>query len=1178
MKTTILKSVMMMLVALFSLNANAYDVVIDGIYYNLNKTDNTASVTYQSYKNYKYINDYEGIADIPSSIRYDDATYNVTSIGDHAFEGCIGLQSIIIPNSITEIGHAAFWKCSSLLSVTIPNSVTSIKKSAFQDCSGLTSVTIPNSVTSIGGSAFLGCSGLTSVTIPNSLTSIDENAFRGCSGLASVTIPNSVTSIGPGAFENCHLTSVIIPNSVTSIGDYAFANCSGLASVTIPNSVTFIGGGAFYGTKWLKNQEDGVVYAGNVVYMYKGTMPENTSIIIKEGTKSISASAFKNCSDLSSVTIPNSVTSIGSEAFYGCSGLTSVNIPEGVTVIEYDVFHGCSSLTSVNIPNNVAEIGQDAFYGTKWLEDQEDGVVYAGNVVYMYKGTMPENTNIIIKEGTKSISASAFKDCSGLSSVTIPNSVTSIGREAFSGCSGLTSVNIPESVTVIEYDVFRGCSSLTSVVIPDGVTSIWDNAWGECSALTSITIPEGVTSISDGAFYGCSSLTSVTIPSSVTNTGIDVFSGCNNLTDVYSYMLTLPITSDGAPVFALGFFDYVPLENVTLHVPESSIDVYKKTEPWSGFGKIVAINASKHMFTYMVDGKEYKTYEIETGTAITAEKEPTKEGYTFSGWSVIPATMPAKDVTVAGTFTVNKYKLIYMVDGETYKTVEVEYEATITAENEPTKEGYTFSGWGEIPATMPAKDLTVKGTFTINKYKLTYMVDGETYKTAEVEFGTPITIEDEPTKEGYTFSGWSMIPATMPAKDVTITGSFTKGQYQLTYIVDGKNYKTIRMDYGDDITAEDEPTKEGYTFSGWSEIPATMPNKDVTVTGSFIINKYTLTYKVDDEVYKTLDVDYGKSITAEKEPEKKGYTFSGWSEIPATMPAKDVTVTGSFTRNILTPSYKRNLSSQTTAVSSIIIGSFVQKSVGFNLSNNGTESINVTKLVVKNPDNNYSVVSTSTDASLLGKLDGGNSIGLSVNLNADFTPCYEWHYTYKGKEYVFCSDEKDPANKHDITYYVDDEVYVTYEPEVGEEILPEADPSKEHYTFSGWSEVPATMPNNDVTVKGTFIADKYTLTYVVDGETYKTVTVNYGDAITPEAQPTKEGYTFSGWSEIPVTMPAKDVTITGNFTLIDAIEDVIADDSTYQIYTIDGKPIEALQKGVNIIKYQNGNVKKVLVK
>ena len=100
----------------------------------------------------------------------------------------------------------------------------------------------------------------------------------------------------------------------------------------------------------------------------------------------------------------------------------------------------------------------------------------------------------------------------------------------------------------------------------------------------------------------------------------------------------------------------------------------------------------------------------------------------------------------------------------------------------------------------------------------------------------------------------------------------------------------------------------------------------------------------------------------------------------------------------------------------------------------------------------------------------------------------------------------------------------------------------------------------------------------MDGETYKTADVEYGADITPETAPTKEGYTFSGWSEIPETMPAKDVTVTGSFTLIDAIEDVIADDGTYQIYTVDGKPVEALQKGVNIIKYQNGTTKKVMVK
>ena len=129
---------------------------------------------------------------------------------------------------------------------------------------------------------------------------------------------------------------------------------------------------------------------------------------------------------------------------------------------------------------------------------------------------------------------------------------------------------------------------------------------------------------------------------------------------------------------------------------------------------------------------------------------------------------------------------------------------------------------------------------------------------------------------------------------------------------------------------------------------------------------------------------------------------------------------------------------------------------------------------------------------------------------------------------------------------------------------------------------PVHHHNYDIAyVKGTLSvieADPFTLTYVVDGKMYKTFNVNYGDAITPEAEPSKEGYTFSGWSTIPVTMPAKDVIVIGNFTLVDAIDNVIANDNTYQIYTIDGKPVNSLQKGVNIIRYPNGQTKKVLIK
>ena len=418
-----------------------------------------------------------------------------------------------------------------------------------------------------------------------SVTSIGNYAFFACRGLTSINIPNSVTLIGDDAFSNCSsLTSVIIPNSVTSIGDYAFNGCTSLTSITIPNSVTSVGNYAFYGTPWFNNQPDGLVYAGLVAYKFKGTMPYGTNITIKDGTLVIAGSAFSGCSGLTSITIPNSVTSIGIGAFQACSSLTIIIIPNSVTSIGGDAFYGCTSLTDITIPNSVTSIGYGAFHDTPWFNYQPDGLIYAGLVAYKYKGTMPNGTNIILKENTRGIAVGAFKGCSGLTSIIIPNSVTSIGGEAFLSCSGLTSVTIPYSVTSIDKGAFHGCSGLTtlnfnavnctdfyydsslgvavfsatnistinigdqvkripggfavgmykltSITIPNSVTSIGSSAFEGCSRLTSVDIPNSVTSIGSAAFSGCSGLTSLSIPSSVTSIGDWEFNACSSLTSI----------------------------------------------------------------------------------------------------------------------------------------------------------------------------------------------------------------------------------------------------------------------------------------------------------------------------------------------------------------------------------------------------------------------------------------------------------------------------------------------------------------------------------------------------------------------------------------------------------------------------------------------------------------------
>ena len=213
-----------------------------------------------------------------------------------------------------------------------------------------------------------------------------------------------------------------------------------------------------------------------------------------------------------------------------------MTIGNSVTEIGQSAFGDCSSLTAVIIGNSVTEIGAYAFSGTAWLKNQPNGVVYAGKVAYIYKGTMPENT-----EGTLGISNNAFSECSGLTAVTIPNSVTSIGSSAFSHCSGLTEVTIPNSVTKIGYGAFSSCTSLTSVTIPNSVTEIGDFTFGYCSALT----------------------------------------------EVYCYAKEPP-TINSITLNSRTFYK-VNVAIATLYVPEESIEEYKTTAPWNSFGTIVAL-------------------------------------------------------------------------------------------------------------------------------------------------------------------------------------------------------------------------------------------------------------------------------------------------------------------------------------------------------------------------------------------------------------------------------------------------------------------------------------------------------------------------------------------------------------------------------------------------------------
>ena len=305
---------------------------------------------------------------------------------------------------------------------------------------------------------------------------------------------NVLTGMKKSLIDEFDITKIVIPNdiakissdalnSVTSIGNYTFSDCSGLSS--------------------LKVEE------GNEKYHSAG------NCIIETNSKTLIVGCKTSI-------IPNdgSVTNIGNYAFSGCSGLTSIIIPDSVTNIEKGAFYGCSSLDEITIP----------FVGGSPTKNAYLGYIFGASSYSDNSEYVPSSLKKIDITGGTEISEYAFSYCSGLITITIPDSVTSIGSSAFSGCGRLTTITIPDSVTSIDGYTFSGCSSLTSITIPDSVTSIGNYAFFGCSSLTSITIPDSVTSIGGWAFYSCDDLTSIIIPNNVTSISGYAFYSCRNLT------------------------------------------------------------------------------------------------------------------------------------------------------------------------------------------------------------------------------------------------------------------------------------------------------------------------------------------------------------------------------------------------------------------------------------------------------------------------------------------------------------------------------------------------------------------------------------------------------------------------------------------------------------------------
>ena len=325
---------------------------------------------------------------------------------------------------------------------------------------------------------------------------------------------------------------------------------------------------------------------GNEKYAGQISVPAS---IEYEGTTypvaGIAAEAFYECPDLISVSVAGSIIHIGERAFAYCPNLTSVVIPDSIAKLCDHAFDGCANLSYITLPRHLPEIGSACFAGCGSL------------------------TSFPLPASLKSIGEYAFYKCGSLASpMMIPEGVQTIPEYAFFCCKSIPRVSIPNSVTTIEWGAFQGCSSLEDLYLPEGIRFIDSDAFSRCGKLTKLTIPSTMDEISSRCFQNCTALETIILPESMKYISIAAFGNLTHLKDVYCHSENVPkvfytYDSDHA-------FSETNLSQVTLHVPEASIDNYRAKSPWNQFGAIVPLEAQPAYRPVVEDGKVWKVGHV----------------------------------------------------------------------------------------------------------------------------------------------------------------------------------------------------------------------------------------------------------------------------------------------------------------------------------------------------------------------------------------------------------------------------------------------------------------------------------------------------------------------------------------------------------------------------------------
>lgn len=478
----------------------------------------------------------------------------ITSIGSAAFRGC-PLTSVDIPDGVTCIKRMAFGECKSMDNLSFGSNMRYIEDGAFYECRKINEIRYRGTLADWLKISFGSASRpypedtnplsytetfkiydadkgdympLTDIVIPEGTDSIPALSLCGCKGFASLEMPQTVEYIGEDAFSWSGLKKAVI--RAKSIREFAFCYTK-LNEVTLGEDLEEIQSRAFSSStiqtlrfegdmkKWCAINRQSLMSCTDLYI--DGTLQVN--VTIPATVEEIKDYSFYGCMGIESVAITSSTKKIGSNAFASCPNLksfvwsnTSSAKAKSASVasakgfeIGSEAFYNDTSLSDISLPEDITSIGSYAFRSTAWEANLPEGLAYIGNILYIYKGTIPGNSHLVVREGTIGICGNAFNDYSdGGFTISLPSSLTTLADDVFSGNGGLKGISLPEGLVSIGFGTFHGCMNLKEIQLPGNLKEIGGSAFSG-SGLTAITIPSSVTSLSSSAFSNCSDLRSL---------------------------------------------------------------------------------------------------------------------------------------------------------------------------------------------------------------------------------------------------------------------------------------------------------------------------------------------------------------------------------------------------------------------------------------------------------------------------------------------------------------------------------------------------------------------------------------------------------------------------------------------------------------------------------------------